>query len=157
MNNATKSVIEAFKEDVLTLSHLILEDDSISSNKKINKNTLANSKLRENVRTEISKLGEPVVIEALFDNYVTFLEWDRPKKHGNRPPIDELLEWAKSKGLPTDNATLWSISTAIWRDGHEGRPIIATLEKEIEKSFNSEVSEDLFTAIIDELIKYFNE
>lgn len=157
MNNATKSVIEAFKEDVLTLSHLILEDDSISSNKKINKNTLANSKLREKVRTEISKLGEPVVIEALFDNYVTFLEWDRPKKHGKRPPIDELLEWAKSKGLPTDNATLWSISTAIWRDGHEGRPIIAMLEKEIEKSFNSEVSEDLFTAIIDELTKYFNE
>ena len=156
MNNATKSVIEAFKEDILTLSHLILEDDSISSNRKINKNTLADSKLRDDVKTEIRNLGEPVIIEALFDNYVTFLEWDRPKKYGKRPPIDELLEWAKSKGIPTDNNTLFAISTAIWRDGHEGRPILATLEKEIEKSFNSEVYDNLINAIIDELIKYFN-
>lgn len=156
MNNATKTVLEAFKEDILTLSHLILEDDSISSNRKTNKNTLANSHLRDKVRAEISKLGEPVVIEALFDNYVTFLEWDRPKKYGEKPPIDSLLEWAKSKGIPTDNNTLFAISTAIWRDGHEGRPILATLEKEIEKSYNNEVSDNLFNAIIDELTKYFN-
>lgn len=156
MNKATQIVLEAFKDDILTLSHLILEDDSISSNKKINRNTLADSSLRDKVRTEISKLGEPVVIEALFNNYITFLEWDRPEKYGKRPPIDELKKWAESKGISTDNSTLWAVSTAIWRDGHEGRPILATLEQEIEKSFNSEVSENLFTAIIDELTKYFN-
>lgn len=156
MNEATKRVIEAFQSEVMTLIRLIFEDNGISNNKKINKNTLADSKLKERVQVEIRQKENPVIIEALFNHYITFLEWNRPKKHGKRPPIDALRGWASARGISTDNSTLWAISTAIWRDGHEGRPIIATLEKEIENSYNKEYSNKLFDAIIDELIKYFN-
>lgn len=156
MNEATLKIIEAIANDVLMLSHLILEDDSISMNRKINKNTLKDSQLNQNIKTQIASLNEPVVIEALFNNYINFIEWGRPKGYGKQPPIDELRDWALSRGIPTDNSTLFAIAKAIQRDGHEGRPIIAILEKEIVESFDKEFYTKLFESIINELTKYFN-
>lgn len=156
MNKETQNIIEAIANDVLTLSHLILEDDSISINKKINKNTLNDSKLNKDIKTQIASLNEPVVIEALFNNYINFIEWDRPPGYGKQPPIDKLRDWALSRNIPTDNNTLFAIAKAIQRDGHEGRPIIATLEKEIAESFDKEFYDKLFDATINELTNYFN-
>jgi hypothetical protein len=156
MNESTIKVIEALTEDILTLSRLILEDDSISTNRKVGKNTLKESSLKKDVEVEIKSLDSPVIINALFNSYINYIEWDRPRKYGKRPPIDELRDWALSRGIPTDNNTLFLISQAIWRDGHEGRPIIATLEKEIEESFDKEVYDKLFNSIIEEITKYFN-
>lgn len=156
MNEATLKIIEEIANDMLILSRLIMEDDSISANRKINKNTLTDSKLKKNVETKIESLDNPVIINALFNNYIIFLEWTRPKKYKKKPSIDTLRDWALSRGIPTDNETLWKISYAIWRDGHEGRPILATLEKDIEESFNKEIFDKLFNSIIKEINKYFN-
>lgn len=156
MNNETKNIVKVIADDVLTLSHLILEDDSIAINRKINRNTLKDSQLNKKIRTQIASLDEPVVIEALFNNYINFIEWDRPKNYGKQPPIDELRDWALSRGIPTDNDTLFSISKAIQRDGHEGRPIISTLEREVVERFDKEFYKQLFDSTINELIKYFN-
>lgn len=149
-------IVNKIAEEILTLANLILEDDNISKNVKINKNTLRDSSLRNNIVSKIESLDEPIVINTLFDNYINFIEWDRPKEYGKQPPIDSLRNWAMSRGIPTDNSTLFIISRAIWRDGHKGRPIIATLEKEIEKSFEDGIFEELFEAIIKELTDYFN-
>nr|DAE47084.1 MAG TPA: hypothetical protein [Caudoviricetes sp.] len=156
MNENTIKVIEALTEDVLTLSRLILEDDSISTNKKVRKNTLKESALKKDIKTEIKSLESPVIINALFDSYINYIEWNRPKEYGKQPPTDELRDWALSRGIPTDNSTLFLIARAIWRDGHEGRPIIATLEKEIEENFDKEIYDKLFNSIIEEITKYFN-
>jgi len=155
MNEATLKVIEAIADDILTYSHLILEDDSISTNKKVNKNTLKNSKLKEDLATSTS-LSNEVEIKTIFRKEINFIEWTRPKEYQKQPPIDELKEWAESRGIPTDNETLWKISFAIWKYGHEGRPIIETLEKEIEESFDKEQYDKLFNAVTNELTKYFN-
>lgn len=156
MNESTIKVIEALKEDILTLSRLILEDDNISLNRKVNKNTLSDSSLKKNIETKIESLESPVIIKTFFENYITFIENDRKPKQGKQPPTDELRDWALSRGIPTDNNTLFMIARAIWREGHEGRPIIATLEKEIDESFDNEVYDKLFNSIIEELTKYFN-
>lgn len=156
MNEATGKVIEAIANDVLALSHLILEDESISKNKKVNKNTLRDSQLNKDLAISTSYTSEDILIKAIFNNYVGFIEWDRPKEYGDKPPIDSLRDWALSRNIPTDNSTLWAISTAIWKDGHEGRPILETLEKEIEESFDTEMYDKLFESIIDEITKYFN-
>lgn len=155
MNEATLKVIEAIADDILTYSHLILEDDSISTNKKVNKNTLKNSKLKEDLATSTS-LSNEVEIKTIFRKEINFIEWTRPKEYQKQPPINELKEWAESRGIPTDNETLWKISFAIWKYGHEGRPIIETLEKEIEESFDKEQYDKLFNAVTNELTKYFN-
>lgn len=156
MNEATGKIIEAIANDVLALSHLILEDESISKNKKVNKNTLRDSQLNKDLAVSTSYTSEDILIKAIFNNYVGFIEWDRPKEYGDKPPIDSLRDWALSRNIPTDNSTLWAISTAIWKDGHEGRPILETLEKEIEESFDTEMYDKLFESIIDEITKYFN-
>jgi hypothetical protein len=156
MNESTLKVIEGIVGDVLILSQLIMETDVISSNKKINKNTLRDSNLKKDIEIKIESLDNPVIINALFNHYIIFLEWSRPKKYKKKPPIHVLRDWALSRGIPTDNDTLWKISYAIWRDGHQGRPILATLEKEIEESFDKEVYGKLFNSIIEELTKYFN-
>ena len=130
MNEATLKVIEYIADELIVLSHLILEDDTISANAKTNRNTLRDSKLNQNIASVVT-YGDDIIIQALFNNSLTFLEWDRPPGYGKQPPIDALRDWALNNGIPTDNGTLFAIARAIQRDGHEGRPILFTLEKEI--------------------------
>jgi hypothetical protein len=155
-NEGLEKVISKIAEEVVTLATLILEDDSISTNTKVNKNTLRESALRYNIDTSTGIFsGGDTVIKALFNHYVTFIEWDRPPKYGKQPPISALKDWAEKNGIPSDNNTLWAISTAIWRDGHTGRPIFATLEKEVDKMFNEDWAEEIFNSVVEKLDTYF--
>jgi len=73
--------INKIADDLLALAHAILEDDTISSNTKVNKNTLRDSALRGDLFATISTTsGEDPIIKALFNNYVVYLEWDRPPR-----------------------------------------------------------------------------
>lgn len=155
-NEGLERVISKIAEGVVTLATLILEDDSISTNTKVNKNTLRESALRYNIDASTGMFsGGDTVIKALFNHYVTFIEWDRPPKYGKQPPISALKDWAEKNGIPSDNNTLWAISTAIWRDGHTGRPIFATLEKEVDKMFNEDWAEEIFNSVVEKLDTYF--
>lgn len=149
--------VNKIADDLLALAHTILEDDSISNNRKVNRNTLRDSALNGDLFATVSQAaGDDPVISAFFNNYVVYLEWDRPPKYGKRPPIGVLKEWAAKNGIPTDAGTLWAISNAIWRDGHVGRPIFATMDKEISELFNDDWADKLFTALVDQLDEFFN-
>lgn len=157
MNEKILKAIEKMADEVIMLATLIMEDDSISTNIKVDKNTLKDSALRYDLATSTGYFQNgDVVIKALFNNYVEYIERGRKPKTGKRPPISALIDWADKNGIPTDNDTLWAISYAIWRDGYAGRPIFATLEKEIDKQWNSEWSIDLFEELTAELTNYFN-
>lgn len=154
---ATEQALLKIADDLLALAAAVLEDDSVSTNTKIGKNTLKDSFLKRDLFATVSWTGgDDAVIKALFNNYVVYLEWDRPRKYGKQPPISELKEWAQRAGIPTDADTLWAISYAIWRDGHVGRPIFATMDKEVEGLFYNDWSDKLFTAITDNLDLIFN-
>lgn len=99
---------------------------------------------------------DDVVIEALFNNYVVYLEWDRPAKYGRKPPIDALKDWAEKNGIDTDAGTLYAISYAIWRDGHKGRPIFATIDKLADKAYATDWADRLFNGITSDLDNIFN-
>lgn len=146
-------------DDLLALATLVLEDDSISTNTKVNKNTLANSQLREDLAATIGISGgsEDAVIKALFNNYVVYLEWDRSPKYGSPPPISALKDWAEKNGIDTDAGTLYAISYAIWRDGHTGRPIFATMDKLLDGLYMDDWAPQLKDAIFDQLDKLFND
>lgn len=144
MNKALTAAVEAIGKDILLLAQSILDE-----------NGLADSRLREKVSTSV-EYGDNVVVRVLFDNYIDFVEQGRKPKTGNKPPISELEDWAKQRSIPTDNQTLYAISEAIWRDGYAARPILATLEREIEQRFDKEWSERLFDALITDLTAYFN-
>lgn len=147
--------------DILQLSQKVMEQDSVGKNPKTGKNTLMQSKMYQQMqslspRDLVSSSGDSIVLDALFEHYSTYMEWERPKEYGKKPPIDSLRDWAMARGIPTDNDTLWAISTAIWRDGHSARPVMATLEREIERYMEGEGSQKLYDTITEEITKYFN-
>lgn len=153
-----QSAVNKIADDLLALASLVLEDDTVSVNTKIGRNTLKDSALRGDLEGYISQVnGDDPVIAALFNNYVVFLEWTRPPKHKKRPPIDVLKGWAEKNGIPTDASTLWAISTAIWRDGHEGRPIFATMDAQLDGLFIEDWADKLYGSIVDNLDIFFND
>lgn len=150
-------VIDKIADDLLALAATVLEDDRVGTNEKIDKNTLRASALNGDLETAISRTnGEDPVIKALFNHYVVYLEWTRPPKYKKRPPIHVLKDWASKNGIPTDADTLWAISYAIWRDGHKGRPIFATMDKELDGLFMDDWADKLYNAIVDNLDNFFN-
>lgn len=146
MNEALKMVAEAIANDIAKLAQAILEDHSIATNEKTGTNTLANSRLRETISVSADN-SDDVVIHVLFANYIDFIEKGREPRRGKKPPVSVLESWAKNRGIPTDNGTLYAIAYAIWRDGYAGRPILATLETKIEQHFEEEWAEDIFNAL----------
>lgn len=149
--------ISKIADDLLALAAVVLEDDTISANEKVGRNTLRESALRGDLEATISQTnGEDPVIRALFNHYVVYLEWTRPPKYKKKPPISVLKEWAAKNGIPTDADTLWRISYAIWRDGHKGRPIFATIDRELDGLFMDDWADKLYGAITDNLDNYFS-
>lgn len=148
--------VERIAEELVALAVAVLEDDAVSVNVKTGVNTLKDSRLRETLRKGIGREeeGDPVM-GVLFAHYVVYLEWSRPPRYGKQPPIGVLKEWAERRGIPTDAHTLWAISYAIWRDGHEGRPIFAALETLTDRAFTERWADELFARIIERLDKLF--
>ena len=155
MNKETLKIVEAIGNDILTLATIIMEDDSISINDKVGKNTLKNSALKSDMEQKI-QATDNIMIQTFFNHYIIDIEKGR-KKGAKRSPIDALRDLALRKGIPTDNNTLYAIQTAIVRDGIKGRPILATLENNIEELFEKQYFDELFTAIITELQDFFKD
>lgn len=152
------AVIAAIEDGLYKIATAVLESDDVGMRTKTPfKNTLANSQLKADLFAAQVSTSDDVVIEALFNNYVVYLEWDRPKDYGKRPPIDALKGWAEKNGIATDAGTLWVISNAIWRDGHKGRPIFATMDRLVDQAYDTEWSDQLFNSITTDLDILFND
>lgn len=147
-------VINEITAEIAALADTIFKDDKISTNRKTGRNTLRDKAKEINVSWH--EQNGNIVIDTYFGNYLTYIENGRAPRKGKFPPLDELRDWALARNIPADNSTLFLIARAIWRDGHEGRPILATLEERIEHKFETEWYDKLFEATIDELTKYFN-
>lgn len=144
MNQSLLPVIHHIDEDILSLAHLIMDE-----------NGLKNSSLKEDVSYTVEISPNPV-IKILFNDYIAYIENGRKPNSSETPPISDLRDWAQRKGLPTNNSTLFAIAQMIRINGMSPRPILATLEKEIEKSFEKKWADDLFEVIIANLEKFFN-
>lgn len=150
-----KKAIAKIADALIAVSASVLENDNVGTNVKIGRNTLKNSALKGDLAQKINDTGDPV-ISALFNHYVVYLEWTRPPKYKKKPPISALKEWAAKNGIPTDASTLWAISYAIWRDGHAGRPIFATIDKAIDGLFMDEWADDLHDAVTENFNKLWD-
>lgn len=155
MNQSIVKVIETIAAEVLAISQSLFDSNEIGINKKTGRNTLKKSILKDSIKVDTHYNGDSIVIETLFDNYISFIENGRKPRTGKQPPIDALRDWALENNIPTDNSTLFLISRAIWRDGQEPRPILASLEKEVERRMENEWADKLLEAIMEELNKYF--
>lgn len=139
------------RREILSLFREVLSN---AINKKTG-TSLENSHLSHDAEVHHSEQGESDLFNLLYNEYMGYIEWRRPPKYGKKPPIRVLIPWAKERGIPTDNKTLWAISTSIWKFGWEARPIIAPLETLLDERWDNYWSDYSFNLIITELDKYF--
>lgn len=145
------SVAREIAGEVVAFVHAVMEGDA-GINRKVNINTLVDSELFKSVQA--SAEGN-IVISLLLNDYVVYVESGR-RAGAKMPPFQPIYEWAKRKGLPTDNNTVWAICKAIARDGIAPRPVIATAFSMMDERFETDWSDRIFHEIIKELDKYFS-
>lgn len=144
---------KAFAEDVMNITADIMASN-IMVNNKVGRNTIApDSKIFKEM---YAKASGNIVIELLLNDYVQYIESGR--KAGSKfPPIQPIVQWAKKRGIKTDNSTIFLIRRAIAEDGIKPRPFMYKVLNTIDKKWDSEWSSELFqelTKIIDE---FFNQ
>lgn len=89
-----------------------------------------------------------------YNDYAEYIENGR-KPHTNKVPLYALLDWAKRKGIPTDNNTLYAIRESIYKNGIKPRNILTTFYDAIDKEFDDTYADILFESIIEQLNEYF--
>lgn len=144
---------KVFAEDVMNITADIMASN-IMVNNKVGFNTIApNSDIFKEM---YAKASGNIVIELLLNDYVQYIESGR--KAGSKfPPLEPIVQWAKKRGIKTDNSTIYKIRSAIVRDGIKPRPFMYKVLNTIDKKWDGEWSSELFqelTKIIDE---FFNQ
>lgn len=152
MDNITL-LAKAFAEDVMTITADIMAS-SMLVNDKVGRNTIApNSDIFKQM---YAKASGNIVIQLLLNDYVQYIESGR--KAGSKfPPIQPIVQWAKKRGIPTDNSTIFLIRRAIAEDGIRPRPFMYKVLETIDKKWDGEWSSDLFNELTKIIDEFFNK
>ena len=155
MESDIRRILSEMAKDLTFLARKSMEE--VGTNQKVGKNTLLGSRLYREIETDTRE----DMIEMLFNQYIEYIERRRPPKYGKRPPVNVIIDWMKRKNIPPRNGTIrqvaWLISRAIWRDGHEARPVIATLIEKANIEWDEKWSQQIFEGIIKELDNQFRQ
>ena len=152
MNNV-ELLAKAFAEDVMTITADIMAS-SMLVNDKVGRNTIApNSDIYKEM---YAKASGNIVIQLLLNDYVQYIENGR--KAGSKfPPIQPIVNWAKKRGIPTDNSTIFLIRRAIAEDGIKPRPFMYKVLNTIDKKWDGEWSSELFNELTKIIDEFFNK
>lgn len=121
-------------------------------NTKVDINTLIDSNVYKSTTFELS--GEMEVITVLANDYIKYIESGRAVG-ATRVPISALARWASEKGLCiTSNSDLYSIQSAIYRDGIPPRPIIEPSLELIEEYWN-DWAKEVFDILMSDVEDWF--
>ena len=152
MDNITL-LAKAFAEDVMNITADIMAS-SMLVNDKVGRNTIApDSKIFKEM---YAKASGNIVIQLLLNDYVQYIESGR--KAGSKfPPIQPIVQWAKKRGIPTDNSTIFLIRRAIAEDGIRPRPFMYKVLETIDKKWDGEWSSDLFNELTKIIDEFFNK
>lgn len=137
--------------DINRVYKAITDDLYIFWEYAIRQNGLGNSKLLK--EANITYTTENLFL-LVFPDYVEYVNSGR-RGGAKMPPTDAIVEWARSKGIPTDNGTIWKIRKGIAEDGIKPRPVLDMIFDLAEEEWNSEWAEEIFNEIISDLIKWF--
>ena len=108
MDNIT-ILAKVFAEDIMNITADIMAS-SMLVNDKVGRNTISpNSDIFKEM---YAKASGNIVIQLLLNDYVQYIESGR--KAGSKfPPIQPIVQWAKKRGIPTDNSTIFLIRRPI--------------------------------------------
>ena len=146
------SIIMEFSKDIMALVRMVMESN-VGINSKVGVNTLVNSNIYKTLSVRATNDGD-LVFDIILNDYLVFIENGR-RKGAKMPPVEPIVRWARSKGIPTDNSTIYLIRRAISRDGIKARPFMAHVMEEIDREWDG-VADELFNKIMEEIDKFFN-
>lgn len=110
----------------------------------LSRQDLSDSRLYQSVSGDAD--GE--LIKVLANDYIEYI--NRGRRPGSWPPINVIAKWCQSKGIPSDNRTVYLISRAIYLKGIKARPVLDNFMDEIDKYFDGwadEIAEIVFKEI----------
>lgn len=144
-----KLVME-FTNDIMQLVRAVMEGQELV-NHKVGRNTIIGSDIYKNLQVKATNDGD-LVFDILLNDYLTFIESGR-RKGAKFPPVEPIVKWARKRGIPTDNSTIFLIRRAISRDGIAPRPFMDKVFEDIDYVWDKGWADELF----DEIMKMINE
>ena len=146
-------IVMEFSKDLMTLVRMVMESN-VGINQKVGRNTLTSSEIYKTLSVKATNDGD-LVFDIILNDYLTFIESGR-RKGAKFPPVEPIVRWARSRGIPTDNSTIFLIRRAISRDGIKPRPIMQYVLEEVDKEWNDGLADKLFEKIIEVIDNFFN-
>lgn len=144
----SKLVME-FSKDIMDLVRVVMESNLLD-NHKVGRNTIIGSDIYKTLQVKSTNDGD-LIFGIILNDYLTFIESGR-RKGAKFPPVEPIVRWARSRGIPTDNSTIYLIRRAISRDGIAPRPFMATVMEQIDLNM-----ENWYDKLFEEIIKLINE
>lgn len=130
-------IVMEFSKDIMDIVRVVMESNISSDSYK-------------NLKV-IAKNDGDLVFDIILNDYLEFIESGR-RKGADMPPVEPIVRWARSKGIPTDNSTIFLIRRAISRDGIAPRPFMATVMEQIDLNMPN-----WYDKIFDEITKLIND
>lgn len=146
-------IVMEFSKDLMTLVRMVMESN-VGINQKVGRNTLTSSEIYKTLSVKATNDGD-LIFDIVLNDYLTFIESGR-RKGAKFPPVEPIVRWARSRGIPTDNSTIFLIRRAISRDGIKPRPIMQYVLEEVDKEWNDGLADKLFEKIIEVIDNFFN-
>lgn len=142
-------IVMEFSKEIMDVVRVVMESNLLD-NHKVGRNTIIGSDIYKNLQV-ISKNDGDLVFDILLNDYLTYIESGR-RKGAKMPPVEPIVRWARSRGIPTDNSTIFLIRRAISRDGIQPRPFMATVMEQIDLDMPN-----WYDKIFDEIISIIND
>ena len=146
------ALIMAFTKDIMALVRGVMES-AYGVNIKVGKNTLKDSNIFKTIQVQAT--SDNLLMNIILNDYIQYIESGR-RAGAKFPPVEPIVKWARSRGIPTDNSTIYLIRRAISRDGISPRPIMARVFDELDGKWDSDWSGELFEAIMNVITEFFN-
>ena len=146
-------IVMEFSKDLMQLVRMVMESN-VGINQKVGRNTLTSSQIYKTLSVRATNDGD-LIFDIVLNDYITFIESGR-RKGAKFPPVEPIVRWARSRGIPTDNSTIFLIRRAISRDGIKPRPIMQYVFEEVDREWNEQLADELFNKIMDLIDNFFN-
>lgn len=146
-------IVMEFSKDLMQLVRMVMESN-VGINVKTGSNTLINSQIYNTLSVKATNNGD-LIFDIILNDYLVYIENGR-RKGAKMPPVEPIVRWAKSKGIPTDNSTIYLIRRAIARDGIKARPFMAHVMEEMDREWKG-LADEIFNVIMEETDKFFNQ
>ena len=146
-------IVMEFSKDLMQLVRMVMESN-VGINQKVGRNTLTSSQIYKTLSVKATNDGD-LVFDIMLNDYLTFIESGR-RKGAKFPPVEPIVRWARSRGIPTDNSTIFLIRRAISRDGIKPRPIMQYVFEEVDRERDEQLADELFNKIMEMIDNFFN-